>query len=141
MGKMTIEDIMNLLKVSRTFIKSHIRNQDLDWELVQEGKLNTHVYVCSKEKLLQHIANNSKVYRYDTSLKEFHEKKRPQLMETEMPEYMKKDILSGNFPFMNAEEVLQMTGFSSRESIYQRVYKAGSPILRFEGKTYFWYIA
>lgn len=140
MGKMKIEDIMNLLKVSRTFIKLNIRNQDLDWELVQEGKMNTNIYVCSKEKLLQHIANNSKAYRYDTTLKGFHEKKRPQLQETEVPEQMKKEILSGDFPFMNAEEVLQKTGFSSRESIYQRVYKIGLPILRFKGKTYFWHI-
>lgn len=135
---LTFEDIIKLLKVSRAFVTHQLRNENLDWDYVQEGKKNRSICVCKKEKLLQHIAENSKVYYYDVSLPGFNEKKRPALSEIDMPEQLKKEILSGDFQFMNAEDVLNAFNVSSRETIYQRMYKHGILLLKFKGKSYFW---
>ncbi|MBR5306716.1 MAG: hypothetical protein IKU47_07325 [Oscillospiraceae bacterium] len=133
-----IEEIMKMLKVSKSFVRTHFQTVDLDWKLCKfQGKQNRDVCFCNSKKLMEYIADNIDVYYYDRSDNEFNAKKRPKPILIETPEELKIPIISGEFEFLNIEDAMQKLDFSSRESVYQFIYKRGLYLVKFFDKTYF----
>ena len=133
-----IEEIMKMLKVSKSFVRARFQTVDLDWKLCKfQGKQNRDVCFCDSKKLMKYIADNIDVYCYDRSDNEFNAKKRPKPILIETPEELKSQIISGEFNFFNIEDVMQLLNFSSRESVYRFIYKRGLYLIKFFDKTYF----
>lgn len=132
-----IDEIIQILKVSPSFVRTRLQTIDLDWKLSNCGKKNRKIYSCDSEKLFRHIADTIQVFYYDRSLMDYNAKKRPPLELITTPEDLKDEIISGNFDFNNIEDIMYKMNYSSRESVYQFIYKSGTHLIKFHDKTYF----